>query len=301
MKNIVRNILAELVGFWHLLSGKIKRAKKGALNGEYILSIYFHKPSSKLFEFVIRWLLKNGFTIIPSKQIEKIVAGKIPFPKATAIITVDDGWRSNIKNIVAIAKQYQIPVTIFAATEAVEMGGGYWWTYVNKAQKLNLTTHNAEALKKVNNVERIKVVNELKDVLNLDREAMYPEELQSVSESKYITIGSHTVTHPILPNCNDDEAQFEIKESKKKLEHLLGKKIDEFAYPNGDYGKRELELLEKNGYKLAFTTKTNYLTKERLIDKLEIPRFEIWEDAGYFETISRITGVWFNSNQKKKN
>jgi hypothetical protein len=58
--------------------------------------------------------------------------------------------------------------------------------------------------------------------------------------------------------------------------------------------------LEKNGYKLAFTTKTNYLTKEQLTNKSEIPRFEIWENAGYFETISRITGVWFNSNQKKK-
>jgi peptidoglycan/xylan/chitin deacetylase (PgdA/CDA1 family) len=249
MKNFVRNILAELLGFWYLLSGKIKRAKKGALNGEYILSIYFHKPSSKLFEFVIRWLLNNGFTIISTKQIEKIATGKIPFPKATAIITVDDAWKGNIKNIVAVAKQYQVPVTIFAATEAIEMGGGYWWIYVNKAQKLHLTTHNAEALKKLNNAERLKVVNEIKNVFNLDREAMYPEELQSVSDCKYITIGSHTVTNPILPNCNDDEAQFEIKESRKKLEHLLDKKIDEFAYPNGDYGKRELELLEKNGNK----------------------------------------------------
>jgi peptidoglycan/xylan/chitin deacetylase (PgdA/CDA1 family) len=300
MKNFVRNILAELLGFWYLLSGKIKRAKKGALNGEYILSIYFHKPSSKLFEFVIRWLLNNGFTIISTKQIEKIATGKIPFPKATAIISVDDAWKGNIKNIVAVAKQYQVPVTIFAATEAIEMGGGYWWIYVNKAQKLHLTTHNAEALKKLNNAERLKVVNEIKNVLNLDREAMYPEELQSVSDCKYITIGSHTVTNPILPNCNDDEAQFEIKESRKKLEHLLDKKIDEFAYPNGDYGKRELELLEKNGNKLAFTTKTNYLTKEQLTNKFVIPRFEIWENAGYFETNSRISGVWFNSNQKKK-
>jgi hypothetical protein len=81
---------------------------------------------------------------------------------------------------VAEAKQYQIPVTIFAATEAIEMGGGHWWTYVTKAQKRHLTTHNAEALKKLNNAERLKMVNEIKNVLNLEREAMYPEELQSV-------------------------------------------------------------------------------------------------------------------------
>jgi peptidoglycan/xylan/chitin deacetylase (PgdA/CDA1 family) len=299
MKQMVRNSLAELLGIWYTINGKIKKAKQRALAGEFILSIYFHAPSAALFESCVRWLLKNGFQIIPTQQLLAIKAGEIPFPKGAAIITVDDGWRTNINNIVAITKQYKVPVTIFATTEPVEKGGAYWWTYANKAKQLHLIEYSVEQLKKLDNIERLNIVNKIKATLNLQREAMYPEELQAIAESKYITVGSHTVTHPILIQCHDAEAEFEICTSKKILELLLNKPITQFAYPNGDYSSRELELLQLAGYQLAFTTKTHYLTEDVLKQQLELPRFEVWESGGYFETISRITGVWFNSKTKK--
>ena len=78
---------------------------------------------------------------------EKIVSGTIPFPKGSVFITVDDGWASNLENMVCIAQQEEVPITIFVSTEAIETGN-YWFNYANKATKLALGFPSKELNKK---------------------------------------------------------------------------------------------------------------------------------------------------------
>jgi peptidoglycan/xylan/chitin deacetylase (PgdA/CDA1 family) len=79
-----------------------------------------------------------------------------------------------------------------------------------------------------------------------------------------ISIGSHTMTHPILSRIPLKEAEWEIFESKRIIESRLGKQVRLFAYPNGrseDFNNDIMDLIEKAGYKAAFTTiasKNNY-------------------------------------------
>ncbi len=49
-----------------------------------------------------------------------------------------------------------------------------------------------------------------------------------------ITIGSHTLTHPILPGTTPDEMEAEVRDSRRQLERGLERPVDIFAYPNGD-------------------------------------------------------------------
>jgi hypothetical protein len=58
----------------------------------------------------------------------------------------------------------------------------------------------------------------------------------------------------------------------------IEKSIKYFAYPNGNYGLREIENLKKNGYTAAFSTIPDYLTKGNLDKTFQYPRFEILED-----------------------
>ena len=70
-----------------------------------------------------------------------------------------------------------------------------------------------------------------------------------------IDIQSHTVNHPKLDKMTYDEQLTELKESKKTLESITGKKVDSIAYPFGDFNDDSIKAAKDAGYTLGFTTK----------------------------------------------
>src|SRR5690606_3584458 len=186
--------------------------------------------------------------------------------------------------------QYGIPVTIFVSTEPVE-AGVYWWSYIHKAESLKMEVPHKPVLKKMPNNQRHYVVNKIKNDLTLDREPTSIEQVKRISDVKYITIGGHTHTHPILPNCEEETVVEEIQLSKRKLESWTGKKVDLFAYPNGDFGRREKEILKNLDFRFGFSNQPKYLTRDNLRDPFNIQRFGFLEGATHAENICRITGI----------
>src|SRR5690606_16917942 len=273
MKLTFRNIFASCISAYLLASGKVETAIKGAFEGKYILSVYFHNPSKREFESTIKWLLKQKLQFISSSDLWNIANNNVVFPKGAVLITVDDGWASNKTNIVDIAERYKIPVTIFISSEPVEKGR-YWWSYAKKAIKSGLLSSSVEDLKRIPNGERLKIIKRLQDEVKLEREALTPTQVQEISMSKYITIGGHTHTHTILPQCTDDTVREELQLSKEKLEAWTGKEVKFFAYPNGDFTPREISTLKDLDYKLSFANNPQYLTPETLRQSpYSIPRF----------------------------
>src|SRR5690554_5813354 len=120
MKRKFRNLLSHFYANFLIWTGTANRAKKRALRGDYILSIYFHNPSKREFEFVVDWLKKEGFYFISIEDLKRIIEEDVPFPRGAVLITVDDGWASNFENILPIADKEEVPITIFVATEAIE-------------------------------------------------------------------------------------------------------------------------------------------------------------------------------------
>ena len=215
-------------------------------NGEIILSVYFHNPSKKLFENSVKWFLKRGYTFLSVNELLIIKENKLPFPPMAVIFTVDDGWKNNKNNIFSVAEKYKIPVTTFISTQPVETGELYWWTYVDIALKNKWEVPSVSAMKQLENDQRLKIVNELKLKIKSDREALFPEDLIGYQNSKFINFGAHTVTHPILSKCDRETSYFEITASQKKLESWLKYSINSFAYPNGNYTEREIEILKQS-------------------------------------------------------
>jgi peptidoglycan/xylan/chitin deacetylase (PgdA/CDA1 family) len=297
MKLSIRNNAAWLMSNFYIITGKINNVKKSAKNGEILLSVYFHNPSKKLFEGCVKWFLKNGFTIISTDELNSIIQNNKPIPSSSVVFTVDDGWKENKENIVAVAEAYKIPVTIFVTTTPVETGDSYWWSYIQKAFDKKLTNHSVGALKLVPNEQRMQELERIKPKVPQNRDALTIDEVNAISKSPFITIGGHTVTHPILTMCNDDKSQYEIVESQKKLENWTNKSVQFFAYPNGNYTQREINVLKSNGFQMAFTTKPEYVTLNSFKSPFEIPRFDVLEDVSFAENIIRMTGVWF---EKKK-
>jgi len=85
------------------------------------------------------------------------------------------------------------------------------------------------------------------------------EDLLSKNEIKNLAkdfeIGAHTMTHPHLSKIPLEKADYEISESKKYLEKVIGRKIMSFCYPYGDYNQKIVQLVSKNNFKIARTVK----------------------------------------------
>ena len=275
-----------------IYSGVVKKAAQKVQRGDYILSLCFHAPSKDFFESCITWLSKNGFHFISVSEIEKVVNGEKSFPKGAVVITIDDGWQSNLDNIVPVAVQNEVPVAIFVSTEVVEKGSGYWWSYIMEARKMGLSKESVEFFKTLDNEDRIKIIEETKNKIQINREALTIEQVRDISNNRYVSIGSHSVSHPILPRCSNTESKYEISHSKEIIEEWIQKDVTYFAFPNGDYSKREISFLKRFGYTLAFSTEQKYLTKEKLAQRYSLPRFMMVEGASFEENICRIVGVW---------
>ncbi len=294
-----RNLFAFFVAAILIALGFVKRAKKKASNGEYILSVYFHSPGKKMFETIIKWFLKNGFHFISIKDLDLIIKGERAFPRGAVILTVDDGWLSNEENIVSVVHDYKIPVAIFISTEPVE-NGNFWWSYISPAREKKLINYTKQHLKKISNKERLGIIKSIQPDIFIKRQAMTIVQVKNIAASKYVTIGAHTVSHPILTKCEDVESFNEIKNSKIQLEDWLQSEINTFAYPNGSFSKREVNYLDQLNFSLAFTTEEFYLTPKKLSSKYELPRFYVNEDASILENLCRMTGVWLNKNHSQK-
>jgi peptidoglycan/xylan/chitin deacetylase (PgdA/CDA1 family) len=108
-----------------------------------------------------------------------------------------------------------------------------------------------------------------------------------------MVIGSHTMTHPNLPNAGPEAARIEITQSKARLEEEIGAPVTMFSYPNGGaerYMTREVAALVRDAGFAAATTSRNAFASpasdlyalervqvserlEQLIFALEVERF----------------------------
>lgn len=67
-------------------------------------------------------------------------------------------------------------------------------------------------------------------------------------------IGSHSHSHPLLPQCTDAQLQTEIAGSKRRLEDALSEPVTTFCYPNGSIDQRSVQEVRNAGYQAAVTT-----------------------------------------------
>lgn len=244
-----------------------------------VITIYFHQISPDDFEHSLKWFIKHHYRFISTDELYQWHSGRLCFKEKVCHISFDDGKRSNL-TLVPIIEKYNVPVTVFVATEALHTGN-YWWEFVREKYG------HFEQFKRRPYDDFIKELSELKVLYTPSRTAMTVDELQEFAKNDLVTIGSHTVTHPILTSVPDDVLEYELKASKEELEKLLGTTIDVFSYPNGNLRKREVELA-RNYYKMAFTTQSKY---PRLSDDLMlVPRIAL--TSQHLRNLLRVFRVW---------
>ena len=84
---------------------------------------------------------------------------------------------------------------------------------------------------------------------------MTKEQLKSLSDDGNV-IGAHSWDHHMVTKYEGEDWENQLTKPKKKLEDIIGKPVNYFAYPDGIWNLAAITQLQKNGYKLAFILST---------------------------------------------
>jgi peptidoglycan/xylan/chitin deacetylase (PgdA/CDA1 family) len=262
------------------------------LNLESVSNMFAKKfISSNEFEEHLKIYLRYA---IPISLQEFVI--KENLPNNALIITIDDGYENNYSIAYPILKKYQIPATIFITTGFIDRKNVLWTDWIDvilfrarnikkpffcQGKEIFLNLENKKTryltLQKVKTILKVmpksyifNFLTKLQDFLKVEYSwdtmpnGLRPlkwEQIREMKESGLISFGSHTVSHPILSRCNHEIQQYELYESKCRIETELNEPCYMFAYPNGqmdDYMIKTIELLKDNNYKVALTANHGY-------------------------------------------
>lgn len=245
----------------------------------------FHDITPQIARQSFRYLSRY-YSIISMQEFQEALLEQDlgPLPRKAMIITFDDGHRQNFE-ILSILEEYGVSATIFLCAGIVNTNRHYWF-------KANPTGKPTDDLKKLPNQKRLEVLAEAgfrQEVEYEDRQALNRNEMLAMAST--VDFQAHTVFHPILPTCEDEESWQEIAGSKEMLEQDFGLQINAFAYPNGDYGSREVDYLKKAGYKMAVTVEPGFNSVSS--DPFQLKRLSSNDTADMNELIVKSSGLWY--------
>jgi len=233
-----------------------------------------------LFEEVVVFL-KEKYGILSLDQALGRLAG--PDPGKGCVLTFDDGYRDNYDYAFPILKKHGAPATIFVTLDALDSGVFAWEPFdrailAASRSELDLESFGLgslplledrgpllgelhQKLKALPHARKCEIVNhvvaQLGDGMPGERSMLSWSEAREMADSGLMTIGAHTISHPILSRVEPETARREIVEGKALIEERLGRAVRHFAYPNGgrgDFDASHVSLVAGGGYLSACTT-----------------------------------------------
>lgn len=255
---------------------------RNTIQRKKVTILLFHDITIESAEKSFRYL-KSHYNIISLddlvKAIKKHEVHKLP--SKSVVLTFDDGHKSNI-DLLPLIKELQIPITIFLCSSIVGTSRGFWFRSIESKEKIT-------ALKAMSNRERLEALEEEGFVQDSDRDdiqALQDDDIMSMLP--YVDFHSHSCFHPILPQCSDDEAWYEIQRSKQELESRYGQRVRYFSYPNGDYSQRDRDYVQESGYECGVTVEPGY--NDDNTDLFALKRFSVNDTGDLSELIVKASG-----------
>jgi peptidoglycan/xylan/chitin deacetylase (PgdA/CDA1 family) len=258
-----------------------------------------HYPAA-LLEANLAYLSRH-FKIVPLA----VMVEQLSEPDAHAsipgeiVITFDDGLRNNFTRAYPVLRRLGVPATFFVCPGLIEEHRWQWTHEVVErlgslgekqraeiAADVEAPTASAEGLKqwmKALPVHRREVVE---DCVRARTRHFAPTEAQRRRfdpitwdelrrlDPRLVTVGSHTLTHPMLDTVTAAAAELEIRESRRWLERELDREVAHFCYPDGAHDESIVRLVREH-YRSAVTTVPGFVRAGDNLHRLQrIPAAE---------------------------
>ncbi len=230
-----------------------------------------------MFERHAAWLKAHSTPMTVSAAVDSLKGSWSGPPRVC--ITFDDGYADNAEIAAPILDRHRLVATFFVVTGFIESGAPLWYDRASAhwrrtgpescTKALAQTGQHAsapraesewmEALKGLEPAARSSVLRELDRIGNpiTDPDLYRPMQSQQarrLAEAGH-EIGSHTDTHPLLPQLDNNALASELSQSRRKLANWLGTPVRGLCYPNGGHDERVERAALSAGYGYACTTR----------------------------------------------
>lgn len=271
-----------------------------------------HDPAGlrRLLEFI----RGSGLRVLP---VETLVSEWLARPEGegfdvpTIAFTVDDGYEDFYANGLPVFEAYDCPVSCFVVPGVIDGETWFWWdklewilgkiprggvatSLLGESLRVAYNTREERRALQVTFTERLKLVTaEVRDdylqdlaiAAGVELPARAPEPYQVMSwdrlreiERRGVTVGAHTMTHPILSRCDDVRSAYEIEESVRRVAANVSRPSTIFCYPNGqpgDFGPRETRVLERLQMAGALSAEPRSMRLTRRLEARERRRWQV--------------------------
>jgi peptidoglycan/xylan/chitin deacetylase (PgdA/CDA1 family) len=180
--------------------------------------------SAELFERQLAELRRCGLRGGDLGTLAEVAAGGAIEP--SVFLTFDDGFRDNYETALPLLREHGFPAFVFVLPPLLDEGGPLAWPEVGA-----------------------------------DRER-FPQTMRSVDWSMLeemkeggFEVGSHTMTHPHLPQLSGEALRQELADSRARIVDRLGE-CAILAYPFGEWSDEVAAAARECGYRFAFSLPT---------------------------------------------
>lgn len=161
-----------------------------------------------IFAGQMEFLNQAGYTTLNCDDLLDIRAGRAKLSPRSVVITFDDGYESNYTMAFPALRRFGQKATIYVAPRPDEYSR-------------NL-------------------------VAGIDG-FLSPDQMRELDQNG-VSIESHTLTHCVLSELPDQQARYELTESKRVLSEILGRPVRHLAVPRSGYSRRIHRLAAEAGY-----------------------------------------------------
>src|SRR5213083_653296 len=216
----------------------------------------------QMFEQQMQELKNRGITVIGMQDFLAWKRGEKNIPPRCAVISFDDGWKSQYEVAWPIMKKFGYPFTMFIYTEGVRggsLGGGEAITWEQLADMRD-------------------------NGIDIEAHTATHQDLREGHNIMLASPGGKKTRTKLTGPQYEQWVQNEVVGSKQLLEQRLGIKVNCFAVPFGNYNEHVKDIARNSGYEAMFTVYGQPITFTSPMDSIgryaiEANKLKVFEDA----------------------
>ena len=260
------------------------------------------------------------------------------FRRRFVALTFDDGYRDTLQNAYPILKEAKVPFAVYVATSFPDRLGELWWlaleAVIAKNERIGLiierenrtfdctTVAEKRALfaelywwlrSRPTETELRYIVRNLAACYTVDIAAFCQElcmdwrEIATLAADPLVTIGAHTINHPMLSKLPEKTVRAEMDLSRAVIEAALGVRPAHLSYPFGDpsaAGPREFAIAKELGFATAVTTRPGVIVRAHAEAMTALPRISLngeYQQLRYVRVLlsGSATAMWSGFRRKE--
>lgn len=291
----------------------------------------FIEISDAKLEKIIQDLIRLDVEFISLKQLSTYLEKGKTLKKLVVHLSFDDGYLDNFTLAYPILKKYDIPFSVFIASDLIDNEKPFmWWYMIEAIINFKLPVSFDKYLFSITAEEYIRetgsnIFAKFRAFIieHLDKDKTYFEEkisgyflqmpavplpkmmrwneINDMLLSGLCEIGVHTVTHPRFKNISNEKRIYEILHCRERIALNTQVLSNYFAFP---YGSKEdigdtaglQEMFSSCGMELCLTTIPGELNRDT--EKLFVPRIFLNETTNMYTLKSRLNGYYQRRNIK---